>query len=43
MDHGLTIALALRGILTPEQLEAVTEKRAKMEDLQKQMRELMRD
>ena len=43
MDHGLTIALALRGILTPEQLQAVTEKRAKMEDLQKQMRELMRD
>lgn len=43
MDHGLTIALALRGILTPEQLKAVTEKRAKLEDLQKQMRELMRE
>lgn len=43
MDHGLTIALALRGILTPEQLKAVTEKRAKLEDLQQQMRELMRE
>jgi Spy/CpxP family protein refolding chaperone len=43
MEHGLTIALALRGILTPEQLAAVTQKRAKMEDLQRQMRDLMRD
>ena len=43
MDHGLTVALALRGILTPEQLRAVTEKRARMEDLQRQMRELMKE
>lgn len=43
MEHGLTIALALRGILTPEQLAAVTAKRAKLEDLQRQMRELMRE
>jgi Spy/CpxP family protein refolding chaperone len=42
MEHGLTIALALRGILTPEQLRTVTEKRARMEDLQRQMRDLMR-
>ncbi|MBX3023907.1 periplasmic heavy metal sensor [bacterium] len=43
MEHGLTIALGLRAILTPEQLAAVTAKRAKLEDLQRQMRELMRD
>ncbi len=43
MDHGLTIALGLRAILTPEQLAAVTAKRAKLEDLQRQMRELMHD
>lgn len=43
MDHGLAIALELRAILTPEQLAAVTTKRAKLEDLQRQMRELMRE
>jgi Spy/CpxP family protein refolding chaperone len=43
MEQGLTVALALRGVLTPEQLAAVTQKRAKMEDLQRQMRELMHD
>ena len=43
MEHGLTIALGLRAILTPEQLAAVTQKRAKLEDLQRQMRDLMRD
>lgn len=43
MEHGLTIALGLRAILTPEQLAAVTQKRTRLEDLQRQMRELMRD
>jgi Spy/CpxP family protein refolding chaperone len=43
MEHGLTVALGLRSILTPAQLAAVTQKRAKLEDLQRQMRELMRD
>lgn len=43
MEHGLTIALGLRAILTPEQLAAVTQKRARLEDLQRQMRELMRE
>lgn len=43
MEQGLTIVLGLRGILTPEQLAAVTAKRAKLEDLQRQMRDLMRD
>jgi len=43
MEHGLTIALGLRAILTPEQLAAVTQKRTKLEGLQRQMRDLMRE
>ena len=43
MEHGLTIVLGLRAILTPEQLATVSAKRAKWDDLQRQMRELMRD
>ena len=43
MEHGLTVALGLRNILTSEQLARVTEKRAKLDDLQRQMRELMRE
>jgi Spy/CpxP family protein refolding chaperone len=43
MQHGLTVALGLRNVLTPEQLARVTQKRAKLEDLQRQMRQLMRE
>lgn len=43
MEHGLQVALDLRAILTPEQLARVTEKRAKLDDLQRQMRQLMHD
>lgn len=41
MRHGLETALALRAILTPEQLATVRDKRARLHDLRKQMRELM--
>ena len=41
MRHGLETALALRAILTPEQLATVQAKRTRLHDLRKQMRELM--
>ena len=41
MRHGLETALALRAILTPEQLATVRDKRARLHDLRRQMRELM--
>ena len=41
MQHGIETALALRAVLTPEQLAGVRDKRARLHDLRKQMRELM--
>lgn len=43
MQHGLETALALRAILTPEQLAAVQAKRDKLHELRRQMRALMGD
>lgn len=40
MQHGIETALALRAVLTPEQLAGVRDKRARLHDLRKQMREL---
>ncbi len=41
LKQGLQSALAIRAVLTPEQLERAAKKRARMITLQKEMRELM--
>jgi Spy/CpxP family protein refolding chaperone len=43
LKQGLQSALAIRAVLTPEQLEQAAKKRARMLALQKEMRELMEE
>jgi len=43
LKEGLQSALAIRAVLTPEQLARAAQKRARMTELQTQMRELMND
>ncbi|MDX2166090.1 MAG: periplasmic heavy metal sensor [Deltaproteobacteria bacterium] len=43
LKQGLQSALAIRAVLTPEQLEQAARKRARMLALQKEMRELMEE
>jgi len=41
MEHGLKTALAIRGVLTPDQLAKAAELKTRLEKLRSEMRELM--
>ncbi len=41
MEHGLTTTLALRAVLTPEQLARVARTRVRLQELRREMRDLL--